>query len=70
MAISQSHDILPMNQPKTGIVSPNEFNERQINEMLRNSNSDLPAQYDIQSANRINHQVQAVNQNIQIRSNM
>ena len=40
MAVSQSHDILPIEQPKTGIVSPNEFNEHQMNEMLRNSNLD------------------------------
>ena len=28
MAVSQSHDILPVEQPKAGIISPAEFNER------------------------------------------
>ena len=42
MAVSQSHDILPVEQPKAGIISPAEFNERQMNEIFRNSNTDLP----------------------------
>jgi hypothetical protein len=41
MAASQSHDILPMENAHKGIITPNDFNERSMEDHIRNQNNDL-----------------------------